>query len=229
MTLILHIETATELCSVALSKDGKLIASQFSDSPQSHAGQITLLIEDLFATSDFNLQDIHAVAVSKGPGSYTGLRVGLSTAKGLCYALSIPLIGINSLSILATARDATEFSCIIPMIDARRMEVYMAIYNNEHQLITKTNAFIIDEESMNSLASTYPSILYCGNGAFKCEQFARKSDLINNDGLSAKYMVSLAYEAFLARDFEELAYFEPFYLKSPNITQSKQNKLFRKS
>ncbi len=183
----------------------------------------------MFAQCDYNLNDIDAVAVSKGPGSYTGLRVGLSTAKGICYSLEIPLISINSLSILAAGLDVTAYEAIIPMIDARRMEVYMSIYNSGLETLEETKAFIIDQESLEILYKQYSSIVFCGNGAFKCEPFARKNDLISNQGLSAKFMIDLSYTAFLAKNFEDLAYFEPFYLKSPNITKSKQNKLFRKS
>ena len=210
---ILHLETSTKVCSVGLSRDGKLIAlKEIAEENYSHAENITLFIEDVLKQAEITIKDIHAVSVSSGPGSYTGLRIGVSTAKGLCYPLNIPLIAIDSLTALAEiARDKHKTSNLCPLIDARRMEVFNAIYNKEGEQIKPISADIIDEE----IYSSYAPFTYFGDGAAKLQEILEdKNCTIYSTILSsAKGQVSIAHKKFLNNDFEDVAYFEPFYLK----------------
>lgn len=220
MALILQIETATQTCSVALAQDGVLLAYKEQTERNIHASVITLFIEELMQKAEKKYQDLDAVAVSMGPGSYTGLRIGVSTAKGLCYALDIPLIAVNTLEAMSAGFVANHFSVnfqtlFCPMIDARRMEVYCAIFNVETKLIQETKAEIINEHSFENLLNS--SIIYFfGDGAAKCESVlglnlnARVIDDFEN---SAKHLTRLAHEKFMKNEFEDVAYFEPFYLK----------------
>ncbi|MBD3748811.1 MAG: tRNA (adenosine(37)-N6)-threonylcarbamoyltransferase complex dimerization subunit type 1 TsaB [Sphingobacteriales bacterium] len=220
MALILQIETATQTCSVALAQDGVLLAYKEQTERNIHASVITLFIEELMQKADKKFQDLEAIAVSMGPGSYTGLRIGVSTAKGLCYALDIPLIAVNTLEAMSSGFVANHFSVnsqtlFCPMIDARRMEVYCAIFNAETQQIQETKAEIIDEHSFKHLL-TSNIIYFFGDGATKCESVlglhlnARVIDDFEN---SARHLTRLAHEKFLKNEFEDVAYFEPFYLK----------------
>jgi tRNA threonylcarbamoyladenosine biosynthesis protein TsaB len=212
-THILHLETSTKVCSVALSRDGKLIAlKEIAEENYSHAENITLFIEDVLKQAEISVKDIQAVSVSSGPGSYTGLRIGVSTAKGLCYPLNIPLIAIDSLTALAEiAREKHPSSNLCPLIDARRMEVFNAIYNQEGEQIKPISADVIDEETYSS----YTPFIYFGDGAVKLhEVWKDKNCTIDSTILSsAKGQVSIAHKKFLNNDFEDVAYFEPFYLK----------------
>jgi tRNA threonylcarbamoyladenosine biosynthesis protein TsaB len=214
MGLILCLETATKVCSLSLVKDGVEIATinHFSDS-YSHAERLNGLLLDLLAQNNIKLNDLDAVAVSEGPGSYTGLRIGTSTAKGLCYALEIPLIAINSLKALA-AQKRGQGTLICPMFDARRMEVYSAIFDSDMNELEATRAVIIDEESYQHFLSNQP-VCFIGPGAEKCQDALQHSnakfDL--NANVSAKGMNAFAHAKFEQKDFVDLAYFEPFYLK----------------
>jgi len=213
MTYILHLETATKVCSVALSKDGKLVAlKEISEENYSHAENITLFIEDVLKQAELSIKDIHAVSVSSGPGSYTGLRIGVSTAKGLCYPLNIPLIAIDSLTALAElAREKYPNSNLCPLIDARRMEVFNAIYNDKREQIKPISADIIEENSY----SQFEPFIYFGDGAMKLQEiWSTKNCEIDSAILSsAKGQTSIAYKKYLAKDVVDVAYFEPFYLK----------------
>ncbi len=220
MALILQIETATQSCSVAISLNGEVLGIVEKTDRNIHASSITLFIEELMQKCAKSFQDLDAVAVSMGPGSYTGLRIGVSTAKGLCYALDIPLIAINTLTAMASGFKQKCFSVrpgtlFCPMIDARRMEVYCAIYDSEIRLIDDTEAKIIDEDSFSNLLANH-IIYFFGDGAGKCvevlekHQFAR---VIQDFSNSARYFSLLAYEKFMKADFVDVAYFEPFYLK----------------
>jgi len=213
MTYILHLETATKVCSVALSKDGKLVAlKEISEENYSHAENITLFIEDVLKQAELSIKDIHAVSVSSGPGSYTGLRIGVSTAKGLCYPLNIPLIAIDSLTALAElAREKYPNSNLCPLIDARRMEVFNAIYNDKREQIKPISADIIEENSY----SQFEPFIYFGDGAMKLQEiWSTKNCEIDSTILSsAKGQTSIAYKKYLAKDVVDVAYFEPFYLK----------------
>ena len=218
MALILNLETATTICSVALAKDGCLLTLKEQNGDFSHAENLTLFIEDVLHQANVKLSDIDAVAVSKGPGSYTGLRIGVSTAKGLCYSLNKPLIAINTLQHLALSFFKKEiqgdaFFC--PMLDARRMEVYCAIYDSFNKEIKSTAAEIIDEHSFSDLLNK-KVIYFFGDGAEKCKNVlsANKNAIFIDDLFpSAKNMILLSEQAFLDSSFEDVAYFEPFYLK----------------
>lgn len=228
MALILQLETSTISCSVALSLDGKPIAVKELAERNIHAGYLTLFIEDVMEQCGKALRDIDAVAVSMGPGSYTGLRIGVSTAKGLCYALDIPLIAINTLQAMTVGfmslyNDQSVLFC--PMIDARRMEVYAAVYNSQLDELLPVEARIIDENSFSDLLQNQ-KIVFFGDGAMKCQEVlaGNPNALFVPEFLnSAKDLSSLAALKYDRKDFEDVAYFEPFYLKDFLITQSKKS------
>lgn len=213
MALILSIETATKNCSVSLSKNGKtILLKEIADLNFSHAEKLHLFIESILDESNVKMQDLKAIAVSKGPGSYTGLRIGVSSAKGLCYALNIPLIAIDTLTILASQLSISD-GIIIPMIDARRMEVYSAIFDSKMNLIRKVEAEVIDSNSYKDIKST---IHLLGDGIAKLEETLLDDKFIFHEVNvypSAKEMSSLAFEKYTTNSFEDVAYFEPYYLK----------------
>lgn len=220
-TYILQIETATPVCSVAISKNGETIAQVEADGPNLHASYLTLFIEEALEKADVSRKDLHAVAVSKGPGSYTGLRIGVSTAKGLCYALDLPLIAVNTLEAMAHGfvrqKDnlADISSILVPMIDARRMEVYMAEYNEQLQCMKETAACIIDENSFANQTRDRYYILF-GSGADKFETlFENRADVQVKMGFrnAASFFDRLAFQKFRQGAFEDVVYFEPYYLK----------------
>jgi len=213
MALILNLETATKTCSVALSKDGALLAlKELTSENYSHAEKLNGFIEDVLKEAGFQISQIEAVAVSAGPGSYTGLRIGTSTAKGLCYGLNIPLISVNSLKALANQLNLEE-GLICPMFDARRMEVFTAIYSSDLKELKPTNALVVEEDSLSEFESE--TITIVGPGAEKCQEMLKTNNLIFDleVQVSAKGMISLSEEKFNANDFEDVAYFEPAYLK----------------
>jgi len=217
--IILQIETATSVCSVALSRAGETIAKVELDEPNVHASKLTRLIEQVMQAAALQLSDLNGIAVSKGPGSYTGLRIGVSTAKGLCYGLEIPLIGIDSLYALANgflrSNIVPENSLIYPMIDARRLEVYTAVFTSDLELRQTTKAQIIDSTYFNQIPSNQPVVLF-GDGADKFkEMFVERKNVqvVPAFKQSAAYLSKLAYQAFQESKFEDIAYFEPFYLK----------------
>ena len=218
MALILNLETATTVCSVSLAKDGHLLAFKEQNGDYSHAENLTLFIEDVYKQAGIKLHDVDAIAVSKGPGSYTGLRIGVSTAKGLCYSLDKPLIAINTLqhiSLALSKENGKEGLLFCPMLDARRMEVYCAFFDSCNNEIIPTSAEIIDEHSFSDLLKKNV-VYFFGGGAAKCKNLlsANKNAIFIDDVIpSAKNMVSLSEQAFINRQFEDVAYFEPFYLK----------------
>lgn len=218
MALILNIETSTSICSVALAKDGQLVQLLEDTSPYAHSVKLLPFIKEIMDKSGFSIADVDAISVCKGPGSYTGLRIGVSSAKGLCYALNKPLIGISTLQAMANqARQKYSEQGLLfcPMIDARRMEVYCAIYDSVLQEKEKISALIIDEQSFQEPLSAH-KILFFGDGAAKCKTALDKNaNALFDDviGCSATSMVSLSQEAFDRGMFEDVAYFEPFYLK----------------
>ena len=215
MALFLLIETATKSCSVSLSSENKIIACKEEVNEQySHAEKLTVFITELFKTQDFTIKDLDAVAVSKGPGSYTGLRISVSTAKGLCYALDIPLISVSTLKAMAfgmAQKEKSDLYC--PMIDARRMEVYNAFYNSTNKEIRGIQADII--EACSYQKELDKKVLFFGDGAEKCKQMIQHPNARFIDGIfpSSKDMLEIANEKFAEKDFEDVAYFEPFYLK----------------
>jgi tRNA threonylcarbamoyladenosine biosynthesis protein TsaB len=225
MPLILCIETATTMCSVALGRDGKLLASKEMNAGYTHAENLTVFIEEVMKEANVKFADLDAVAVSKGPGSYTGLRIGVSAAKGLCYGLDKPLIAINTLRQMAANRKSdsrflfaggeAKKIYLCPMIDARRMEVYTAVYDKNGSEVEPVSAKVIDENSFADLLNEN-KIIFFGDGASKCkEALSHYSSAIFIDNIypSAKAMLELAEEKFTKKEFEDVAYFEPFYLK----------------
>jgi tRNA threonylcarbamoyladenosine biosynthesis protein TsaB len=222
MALILNIETATKNCSVALSKEGKTIAiREIATQNFSHAEKLHVFIEELFAETNLKLQDLDAIAVSQGPGSYTGLRIGVSAAKGLCYALSVPLIAVDTLELLAR-KITVESGIIVPMIDARRMEVFCAFFDSNYNKIKETKAEIIDETSYQDISETMHLI---GDGAMKFKDVLTDAKFQYYPEIefpSATEMALVSYEKFQNNQFEDVAYFEPFYLKDFVLLTKKQ-------
>ena len=213
MSIILNIETATKNCSVALAKEGKTIAcKEIAEQNFSHAEKLHVFIEELLTENNLQFSDLNAIAVSQGPGSYTGLRIGVSSAKGFCYAMNIPMIAVDTLQLLAK-QIQIEDGIIIPMIDARRMEVFTAIYNKNHQQVRSTQAEIIDETSYQEITET---IHLVGDGTEKFKntlidtKFVFHSDVVFP---SANEMSQLSFDKYQIRDFVDVAYFEPYYLK----------------
>lgn len=225
MSLILNLETATTNCSVSLARDGNVIAIKEHDTPNySHSEQLHVFIEEVLQEASLTLNDIDAIAVSKGPGSYTGLRIGVSSAKGLCFALDIPLISIATLQSMAHQNSTNAYDFIIPLLDARRMEVYATVFDSELNEIRETRAEIIDENSFSEYAQQ-GRVLLVGSGAQKCQGLLEHSNINFNLNAvpSAKEMGGLSYKKFLNGDFEDLAYFEPFYLKDFILQKKKVN------
>lgn len=221
MSLILQIETATTCCSIALAKDGVVLAIKEADERGIHAKMITLFINDVITASNSQYSDIDAVAVSSGPGSYTGLRIGISTAKGLCFALDKPLIAVETLeSMVYAVMDHpallfNENALLCPMIDARRMEVYTAVYSNFGERIKCTSAEIVTADSFRNLLENQ-RMLFFGDGAEKCMEILGKDpNAIFSTGFfnSASSLTKRAFEKFKNKEFEDMAHFEPYYLK----------------
>ena len=227
--LFLLLETATTTCSVALAQNGIIIALKEVNERNIHASHITLFIEEVMLTAEKKYSDLQAIAISKGPGSYTGLRIGVSTAKGLCYALDIPLIGIDTIEAMASGLiesiDISDSSLIIPMVDARRMEVYTGIYRGDLSVVEPVNAKIVDIDSFSEYNNQ--ALLLFGDGADKFKElFADQPDINFIDfAASASHLNSLALKKFQNAEFENLAYFEPFYLKDFLLTTSKKRDL----
>lgn len=221
--LILLLETATTSCSVALSENGKLIALKELNERNIHASHITLFIDEVMNNAAKKYPDLDAVAISKGPGSYTGLRIGVSTAKGLCFALDIPLLGIDTLEAMAVGliqqTNISGSALLVPMIDARRMEVYTAIFENDLQVVEPVNAKIVDVSSYDNYRDR--ELLLFGDGADKFKElFANQANIRFVDFInSASHLNSLACKKLAENDTENLAYFEPFYLKDFLLTK----------
>lgn len=217
MSLILSIETSTNVCSVAFYKGAELLAVSEITIQKSHSSLLTVMIQDIVQHSGYTLNELDALAVSAGPGSYTGLRIGSSVAKGLCYSLDIPLIAIDTLHAMAVSvnRFNTGGHLVCPMIDARRMEVYCCLLDHLGRTIEPSAPKILDETSFGDVLSSN-SVLFFGNGAFKfCELVGKNDSVKYIAGVypSAKDVGVLAWEAFQKGDFVDLVYFEPNYLK----------------
>lgn len=212
MGFILHIETATKNCSVALSSNNQLIAlKELATLSYSHAEKLHLFIEELLFEEKLSFQDIQAVAISEGPGSYTGLRIGVAAAKGFCFALNIPLIAIDTLEILAKAIQI-ENGVIIPMIDARRKEVFTTVFDAKYNKIVPTQAKVLEENSFTE----FDLITILGDGSLKASEIMLHPNAIFKTKIcypSAKEMVSIAFKKYIDKDFVDLAYFEPNYGK----------------
>ena len=223
MEKIILIETSTALCSVALAENGVVTAYRESSAPKAHASLTAVFVQEVLSERGIALADCDAVCVSKGPGSYTGLRVGVSTAKGLCFGSGRPLLAVGTLDTLVAQAEG-KYKYIIPMIDARRMEVYACVFENGAQ-ITETEPVIVDENSFAEYLEQGPC-LFIGDGAGKC------ADVIKHPNAhfcqcnpKASAMLSPAMKAYNEKRFEDVAYFEPFYLKEFVATVSKK-KLF---
>ena len=213
MALILNIGTATKNCSVSLSNEGKtMVCKEIAEQNFSHAEKLHLFIAEVLSENNLKFSDLKAVAVSQGPGSYTGLRIGVSSAKGFCYALNIPLIAVDTLQLLAK-QIQIEKGIILPMIDARRMEVFTAFYDKNFNQIRNVQAEIIDE---NSYAEIDEILHLVGDGTEKFKTTLTNDKFVFHSNViypSAKEMSALSYEKFQNHDFVDVAYFEPFYLK----------------
>ncbi len=222
MSYILNIETATKNCSVALAKEGKIIlCKEIAEEGYSHAERLHVFIEEIIKEAGITYQDISAIAVSQGPGSYTGLRIGVSAAKGLCFALDIPLIAVDTLQVLASQANVSN-GLIIPMLDARRMEVFSAIFTPNSENKRAVQAEIITENSFEYLEET---LHFVGDCAEKCKPVLNKENHIFLEQIkypSAKEMSFLSFEKYKKNDTVDVAYFEPYYLKDFMMTVSKK-------
>lgn len=227
--LILLLETATSTCSVALAENGIIIAVKEVNERNIHASHITLFIDEVMLKAEKEYSDLRAIAISKGPGSYTGLRIGVSTAKGLCYALDIPLLGINTIEAMAIGLmesfDIPDSGLLIPMVDARRMEVYTGIYRKDLSVVESVSAKIVDIDSFIEFKEQ--ELFLFGDGADKFKVLFADQPNINfiDFSTSASHLNSLASKKFRDSEFENLAYFEPFYLKDFLFTVSKKGNL----
>lgn len=232
MALILCIETGTDICSVGIARDGELVSLRESDEGRDHARKVGVFVDELLRESGIAPDDLDAVAVGKGPGSYTGLRIGVSFAKGLCYGLQKPLLAVGSLNALAAvAREDYEAgilqienwedALLCPMIDARRMEVYAQVFDSKGVAQNDVSAEIIDADSFSTFRNQERPFVIFGNGARKCSEVLEGVQLVDV-APSARGLARLAQQAFDAGKTEDIAYFEPFYLKDFMITTSKK-------
>jgi len=226
LAIILNIETATKNCSVSLAKNGRLMTfKELNDSSYSHGENLHVFIEDIIKDANIAFSDIEAIAVSKGPGSYTGLRIGVSSAKGLSFSLDKPLIAVDTLGSLARSVEIRENEIVIPLLDARRMEVYSAVFDANYTKIRETKAEVIDKNSFQEYLKK-GKVYFLGDGAEKCKEILTHKNAIFLDGYfpSAKQMAEVSYEKYSQNDMEDVAYFEPFYLKDFLITTPKIRK-----
>jgi tRNA threonylcarbamoyladenosine biosynthesis protein TsaB len=235
MAAILNIETATSLCSVALARDGRVVVQREVREEKAHAAQLTAFIADILKEKSLKISDLDAIAVGRGPGSYTGLRIGISVAKGLCYGSNLPLIAVGTLDVifrqvLNTAdplvKDTlkSDHVLVCPMIDARRMEVFTCLFTNKGECMADVSATIIDS---NSFSAYYPghTILFAGSGMEKCRQVLAHPQAVFVPDIfpHAAALAMLAEESYKRKEFENLAYFEPFYLKDFIATTPKKS------
>lgn len=226
MARILSIETSTSMCSVALHERGALLALAEIKEPGAHAEKLLLLVDEVFEKAALSFGDLDAVAVSQGPGSYTGLRIGVSTAKGIAYGLDIPLIGINTLQAMAASQPLNQGEFVVAVLDARRMEVYTQTFGYANQEITSIAALVLEECVFASILEK-GRVYFVGDGAEKVKAYAQHPNAVFSgsweQSLSAKNMGQLAFEKFLRQDLEDLAYFVPNYLKEFKALQSSKN------
>ncbi len=235
MALILCIETGTDICSVGIARDGELVSLRESDEGRDHARKVGVFVDELLRESGISSDDLDAVAVGKGPGSYTGLRIGVSFAKGLCYGLQKPLLAVGSLDALAAvAREDYEAgilqienwddALLCPMVDARRMEVYAQVFDTEGVPQNDVSAEIINADSFAAFRGQGRPFVIFGNGARKCAEVLERAQFVEV-APSARGLARLAQQAFDAGNMEDIAYFEPFYLKDFVVTTSKKRLL----
>lgn len=232
MSLILCIETGTDICSVGIARDGELLSLRESDEGRDHARKVGVFVDELLHETGIAPDDLDAVAVGKGPGSYTGLRIGVSFAKGLCYGLQKPLLAVGSLDALVeVAREDYEAGIIsvdnwekarlCPMVDARRMEVYAQLFDTQGRALTEVSAEVISEESFAAYRNEACPFVIFGNGARKCAEILQGATFIEVTP-SARGLARLAQQALDEGRREDIAYFEPFYLKDFVVTTSKK-------
>lgn len=233
MAWILNLESSTEVCSVSLSRDGQLVDCIENTEGLNHARLLSVYTDQIMKKNKIGFDELNAVSISKGPGSYTGLRIGVSLAKGICYVNQIPLIAISPLKAMAAhiAENLTKFKIeddknmlFCPMIDARRMEVYMTLFDKNLQEIEPISAKVIDNFSFSDHLAKH-KIIFFGNGASKCRDEIKHANasFVEDIKTSAQFMCSLAQEAYENKKFEDVAYFEPFYLKDFIATIPKKN------
>lgn len=234
MSLILCIETGTDVCSVGIARDGELLSLRESDQGRDHARLVAVYVDELLKETSLRPDDLNAVAVGMGPGSYTGLRIGVSFAKGLCYGLNIPLIAVGSLDAMTAvaiedyeagivAVENWDEALLCPMVDARRMEVYTQIFDSKCQPQSEVSAEVVTEQSLAQWRSDRQVVIF-GNGAAKCLEVLKDVTYINVTP-SARGLARLAHKRFEAGEFEDIAYFEPFYLKDFIVIPSKKKLL----
>lgn len=226
MCIILNIETATTVCSVSVSRNDEIITYEEVNGGYTHAENLHVFIKEVMLQAGLEFKELDAVSVSKGPGSYTGLRIGVSAAKGLAYALGIPLIAVDTLQLMAQGvLFKTDEECVLcPMIDARRMEVYCAVYNRSLENILPVEALIIDQESIQKF-KTENKILFFGDGMAKCREVLQTipgARFMEEIYPSSENMAKLVYKSYAEKRFEDVAYFEPYYLKEFLITSKKK-------
>ncbi|MFP4664096.1 MAG: tRNA (adenosine(37)-N6)-threonylcarbamoyltransferase complex dimerization subunit type 1 TsaB [Bacteroidales bacterium] len=235
MPVILHIETSGKTCSVALSEEENVLMEKTIREDRSHAKSLTIMIQEMMKSADMAFSRLDAVAVSAGPGSYTGLRIGVSVAKAICFASDIPLIAVPTLEILLkhlfhhvneSGLPVDKADYFVPMIDARRMEVYQVVFDRNGNLVENVAAKIIDETAYSHLLEEH-YLVFFGNGAGKCQDIIRHQNalFISDIEPEAKFMTEIALEKYRSKAFEDTAYYEPFYLKSFQATVPK-NKMF---
>ena len=213
MALILNIDTAVDVASICLAKDGKVLSIAKNESQKDHASWLHLAIKELFEKNNLELGSVDAIAVTGGPGSYTGLRIAMATAKGICFALNKPLISLNTLLVMANAAKDVSEDLLCPMIDARRMEVFTAIYTKELEIVKEPAAITLNENSFAEYLSIN-SICFFGNGSNKFQAIEKSPQaLFSNIKTDASSMVSLSEKSFSEKIFADLAYAEPLYLK----------------
>lgn len=235
-TMILSLETSTSVCSVALHKEGEIISYSEIFIAHAHSDNLTIMVENVLKQGKCSLSELKAVAISKGPGSYTGLRIGTSAAKGLCFALGIPLIGIETLHALAAQMQKQVFSLVqnqdtllCPLLDARRAEVYRAIFDKNLNKILDTEAKVIEKDTFDVFLNKQ-KVVFFGNGAEKTKELItpnKKAIFIPNIENSALSMGGIAFDKFQKQNFEDLAYFEPFYLKDFVAIKPRKDKYFK--
>ena len=234
MSLILCIETGTDICSVGLARDGEIISLRESDEGRDHAGKVAVFVDEMLHEADVRAEELDAVAVGKGPGSYTGLRIGVSFAKGLCYGLNIPLVSVGSLDALVeVAREdheagilpieGWEESYLCPMVDARRMEVYTRLYTVAGEPLSDVKAEVVDETTFADVRRDKQLVIF-GNGAAKCCEAMPDATFVEV-APSARGLARLAERRLQAGQTEDIAYFEPFYLKDFIVIPSKKKLL----
>jgi len=239
MSRILNIETATHVCSVALSVDGNVVTMRENKEGRSHASLLAYFIGEILEEQKIRVSQLDAISISQGPGSYTGLRIGVSTAKGLCYGAGIPLIAVPTLQSLAAglmeqfnqtgrAKTMDDQTLLVPMLDARRMEVYSALYNTTLLMVREVKPEIIDENSFGDWLDKY-TLIFAGSGTPKVQETIShpNAEFVDDVELSARFMAQLSDDRFQNQQFEDVAYFEPFYLKEFIATKPRKNVIQR--